>query len=316
MNWRISAFLLIIILMVSCKQQEKPPPENSTVKHIQKSPLVEAEFLKSNLDDSKYTIVDFRKPEQFKKGHIPNAINIWRSDIENPNFPYKGIMASKEQLEKLFSKLGIKNEDTLLIYDDRGLCDAARLWWILNTYNFKKVQLLNGGLQAWQNLGGQLSSTIQTSEQSNFKFPAKNETPHYISKEELSKAIKHKADWTLIDTRTHNEFSGKRQKLGAFKAGRIPNSTFIDWSEVVDYEGTMKFRSLEELEQLYKRLGVSKHDTLVTYCHTGVRSAHTTFVLTQLLAYKNVKNYDGSWVEWSYYNDLPVKKDSSTVILQ
>lgn len=316
MNWKISTFILLFILGVSCKQQEESPKENNAIIHVQKTPLVEAEVLKSNLDNLEYTIVDFRKPEQFKKGHLPNAINIWRNDIENPNFPYKGVIASKEQLEKLFSKLSIKNEDTLLIYDDRGLCDAARLWWVLNTYNFTKVKLLNGGLQAWQKGGGQVTTAIQTRGLSNFKLPANNKTPHYISKEELSKVLKRNSDWTFIDTRTHDEYSGKRQKLGASKAGRIPNSSFLDWSEAVDYEGTMKFKSLEELAQLYNKLGVAKNDTIVTYCHTGVRSAHTTFVLTQLLGYKNVKNYDGSWVEWSYYRDLPIKKDSSTVILQ
>lgn len=165
-------------------------------------------------------------------------------------------------------------------------------------------------------MSGQLSTSMQTKEQSNFKFHSKNRTSFYITKEELSKATKNNSDWTLIDTRTHDEFTGKRQKLGASMAGRIPNSSFIDWSEAVDYDDTMKFRSLEELEQLYKKLSVSKNDTIVTYCHSGVRSAHTTFVLTQLLGYNNVKNYDGSWVEWSYYKDLPIKKDSSIVILQ
>lgn len=312
MNWKISTFIFLFILGVSCKQQEESPKENNAIIHVQKTPLVEAEVLKSNLDNLEYTIVDFRKPEQFKKGHLPNAINIWRNDIENPDSPYKGVIASKEQLEKLFSKLSIKNEDTLLIYDDRGLCDAARLWWVLNTYNFTKVKLLNGGLRAWQKAGGQLTTAIPTRGHSNFKLSAKNEMLFYTTKEE----IKHKPNWILIDARTHDEFSGKRQKLGASTAGRIPNSRFLDWSETVDYEGTMRFKSLEELAQLYNKLGVAKNDTIVTYCHTGVRSAHTTFVLTQLLGYKNVKNYDGSWVEWSYYNDLPIKKDSSTVILQ
>lgn len=139
MNWKINIFILIFLCGVSCKQERKSSQETNA----KKSPLIEAELLKFNLDNPKYTIVDFRKPEQFKKGHIPNAINIWRSDIENPDFPYNGIMASKEQMEKLFSKLGIKNDDTLLIYDDKALCDAACLWWVLNTYNFTKVQLLN-----------------------------------------------------------------------------------------------------------------------------------------------------------------------------
>ena len=108
---------------------------------------------------------------------------------------------------------------------------------------------------------------------------------------------------------------GKQQKTGAAKAGRIPNSVCIDWSLAIHYNDDKKIKSIEELEQVYSVLGISKSDPIIVYCHSGVRSAHTTFILTQLLGYKNVKNYDGSWTEWSHFNDLPTEQDSITTLL-
>ena len=105
-------------------------------------------------------------------------------------------------------------------------------------------------------------------------------------------------------------FLVKDKKKGAAKGGRIPKSVHIDWAEAFNYSGDKRIKPVEELKIIYNKLNIKKNDPIIVYCHSGVRSAHTTFVLTQLLGYKNVKNYDGSWTEWSYFNDLPFKKDS------
>ena len=112
----------------------------------------------------------------------------------------------------------------------------------------------------------------------------------------------------LIDTRTKEEFLGEYIKKGAFKAGKIPKSKLIDWANAINYDGDKKIKSKAELNEIYA--GLNKNDTLYVYCHSGVRSAHTTFVLTQILGYKNILNYDGSWTEWSYYEKLLLNKDN------
>ena len=113
----------------------------------------------------------------------------------------------------------------------------------------------------------------------------------------------------LIDTRNNDEFTGKYHKKGAKKPGRIPNSINIDWAKNINYDDNKRLKSIEELKNIYDKLNINKTDSIILYCHSGLRSANTTFVLTQLLGYKNVMNYDGSWTEWSHFNDLPSVSD-------
>ncbi|WP_394974027.1 sulfurtransferase [uncultured Croceitalea sp.] len=319
MNWRNSVVIITLICCLSCKKQQTEAITQSTISIIQaqldNSSLVEAELLVKASELLNLKIIDFRKKESYLSGHIPDAIQIWRDDIENPTYPYKGMMAKKETIEQLFSKLGIKTSDMLVLYDDKGSCDAARLWWVLKSHGFDNIRILNGGIQAWLAAGGVTSKKVFIYEKTIFTLPTQA-SKLLITKNELNMLLSSSRPPLLIDTRTYDEYTGKRQKLGAAKAGRIPKSKFLDWAETIDYENTMKFKPLNELEKLYTFFGYGKSDTIITYCHTGVRSAHTTFILTELLGYNNVKNYDGSWSEWSYYDELPFEKDSITVTLQ
>ena len=303
MNLRNSLLLLLLIITVSCKNEPKKVDTQSSY-------LIDIDVFKEISNTSNIKIIDFRKPHLYVKGHIKGAINIWRTDIEDASYPYGGMMAPKEQIEKLFSKLGIQTTDTLILYDDNGLCDSSRLWWILQNYNFTNVKLLNGGIESWRAIEGSLTNEVPVLEPTLFKLPKESSYKYHISKEQMFSGVL--GDVTILDTRSTDEFSGKYQKKGAFKGGRIPRSQLIDWAHAIDYNGTRKIKSVKELSDIYKGLTSSKNDTIIVYCHSGVRSAHTTFVLTQLLGYKNVLNYDGSWTEWSYFDNLPFEKDSLT----
>jgi len=221
-------------------------------------------------------------------------------------------MASKTQIESLFGQLGIATDDTIIVYDDNGLCEASRLWWILQNYDFKNIKLLHGGISEWKSNNGQVTTQIPKVNTAVFKLTKHPKMQYYVSKEQVSDALN--SNVVILDTRTSEEFSGKRQKKGATKAGRIPNSIHIDWAETINYNGNKHLKSLKELEIIYSKLNIKKNDSIIVYCHSGVRSAHTTFVLTQLLGYKHVKNYDGSWTEWSYFNDLPINGNNITLI--
>lgn len=300
MSWKNS--ILIFIIFLSCKKNQ-----DRTLFEDSHNYLIEAVELKPLINKSNIKVLDFRKREDYENSHIIGALHITRNDIEDKSYPYGGMMAKKEQMESLFSNLGINNDDTIIIYDDNGMCEASRLWWILQNYNYDNVKILHGGIVGWENINGETTMVGTEVSKSNFRF---NETPYmkyYVSKNKVHEALQRNT--VLIDTRNNDEFTGKYHKKGAKKPGRIPNSINIDWAKNINYDDNKRLKSIEELKNIYDKLNINKTDSIILYCHSGVRSANTTFVLTQLLGYKNVMNYDGSWTEWSHFNDLPSVSD-------
>jgi thiosulfate/3-mercaptopyruvate sulfurtransferase len=319
MYWK-SSILVFLLLLASCREKEAAPtreesPVLTASGYYNPSALAEPSELMKLSGKEHVKIIDFRKREDFDKGHIPGAIPMWRTDIEDRNAPVGGLMASREAMESLLSGLGISAEDTLVIYDDRGCVDAARLWWILQVYGFDQTRLLNGGLQNWENQNGPIDTEYTAFPPETFRFEGPGKPSLKIGRDSVL-ALLHKPEWTLIDTRTADEYSGKRQKDGAQAAGRIPGSINIDWAEAVHYNKDMTFRSVDDLRKKYRRLPEDPGQPIIAYCHSGVRSAHTSFVLTQLLGYNQVHNYDGSWLEWSTFAGAPIEKDSVTSILK
>lgn len=319
MFWR-SSLLVVLIFISACRGREEvvasasiQDAENAEYAHPEA--LIETGELLAKWEHEHIRIIDFRERAAFEQEHIPNAQPMWRNDIEDKQHQVPGMIASKSEMEKLLSDLGLSASDTLILYDDQAGVNAARLWWVLRTYGFDKVRLLNGGLQSWKDAQGPLGSEWETTPANHFEFPPE-EAPHLrIEKDDLALLMTGK-DWTLIDARTAEEHSGKRMKKGAQNAGRIPGSVHIDWADAVDYHETKKFLPPEELRRAYRELPEDKDAPVVVYCHSGVRSAHTSFVLTQLLGYNRVYNYDGSWLEWSSLEGAPIDKDSTTLILQ
>jgi thiosulfate/3-mercaptopyruvate sulfurtransferase len=317
MRWS-SSILIIVLLLGSCRQQEAVTPGAETAVRAEgyahPASLVSVDELVRISGQEEVKVIDFRQRDAFDQGHIPGALPIWRPDIEAHDQATPGLVASREALETLLSGLGIRPEDTLVVYDDHGGVDAARFWWAMRYYGFDQVRLLNGGLQAWQAEGLPLNTSSPVPAPAAFRFTGPGHPSLRIEKDTLM-GLLGTPGWTLIDTRTPEEYNGKRQKEGASAAGRIPGSLNIDWAESVHYGGDKTFRTPEELAKIYRALPADPDGLIVTYCHSGVRSAHTSFVLTQLLGYTRVRNYDGSWLEWSSTPGLPIEKDSLTSIL-
>ena len=296
MSWKINILIAAMLFAVQSCQQPQPEQEEVT-SYAHPESIIEAAELIANYGN--YRIIDLRKPEEYAQGHLPQAIQVWRTDITDSSYAYGGMMPTKEQMELLLGSLGVSADDTIVIYDDKAECDAARLWWILKFYGHKSVKLLNGGLPAWQAQNGELTSELSVNQATEFRFAEVIDSSIYVSYN-LVKASQYDSLIVLLDTRGNEEFAGAIKKDGAARAGHIEGAENLDWATAVDYNGNKKFRSVVELRELYSTVGIDDQSSVITYCHSGVRSAHTLFVLTQLLGYRNIKNYDGSWTEWSH----------------
>ena len=299
---------LVFLAFLSCKEVKQSVVE---IEQKKLPPLIEVEGLQKRIGETGLMIIDMRKPQYYEEGHIEGAVNIWRDQLEDTSYPYGGMMSSREALEKLLGGMGISQQHRLVIYDDRGCPDAARLWWLLKYYNHNEVSLLNGGLEAWQASGKALSKNPVLYAPTTFKLPETSNTRIWIDKEHLAASLNNKeSGLILVDTRTKAEYQGHTLKPGAKKAGRMSGSIHIDWARAVDFKNHKKIRSVDQLRKIYEDYDITKSDTVVVYCHSGSRSSLTTFVLTELLGYPNIKNYDGSWTEWSHFDQLPFDQDS------
>jgi thiosulfate/3-mercaptopyruvate sulfurtransferase len=246
-------------------------------------------------------VIALCKPEEFVKGHIGSAVQIGRKDYEDKSIEFSGMMAPRDSISALLSSCGISSEDTIFLYDHKGGCDAARFWWILNVYGHKNTHFLNGSDKDLSKVVG-IASAI---EQSEYLFPNAIDPTLYADLEYVLKAIKRGAK--LLDVRTIEEFEGSIIKDGAFTAGRIQHALFYPWINAIKTNGNQRLKGKDILKEQFEGLGLEKDEEIIIYCHSGARSAHTTFVLTEILKYTNVKNYEGSWIEYSFNKELPTE---------
>jgi len=316
---RRRAILLLwsAVLLGSC-QPEPPAPA-----HPLSAFLLEPTDVADLLDrHSSAHLIEVSKPELFGAGHVPGAISLWRPDYEGKGYAYGGMRMSPEEMAELLGKNGIHPGDTLILYDTKGSADALRFWWMLRMYGHEHTFVLNGGKKAWQLDGFSLDTlTKEVPHPVHYHFENAPDLASLIEKEELIKVLKD-TNFMLLDTREPEEYQGMPYidkgicypfKKGAFTYGRIPGSVHLNWSDAVDLHGDHRFKSIQDLKYNFEQAGITPEKTIIAYCQSGVRSAHTTFVLTEILGYPNVRNYDGSWIEWSYYalqdTSLPIESD-------
>ncbi len=311
---RIPYYALIVGLSLFFSNCDRTGSSQGSFREEGARSLIEIEDLQ-NLQGTAadLILIDVRPLEEYSKGHIPQAFQVWRSDIQNQNYPYGGMMASKQKIASLLGSIGATPNHHIVLYDNNGCVDAARLWWILSYYGHKNTALLNGGLTAWEQEGNRISRVEPVKKPLKYIFSPSTDESGMATMRDVKNGI-NDPNTLLLDTRTSEEYSGANLKTGASRPGRIPGSIWADWVLAIDYGESNKFKTNEELRVLYESKGITPHHTIIAYCHSGVRSAHTTFVLTELLGYPNVLNYDGSWTEWSYHSELPVETDPVKVM--
>ncbi|MCL6270296.1 sulfurtransferase [Sansalvadorimonas sp. 2012CJ34-2] len=260
-------------------------------------------------------LIDISKQADFlAKGHIEGAQQIWRPEMQadKGEYGFGGMRATREKMAELLGSLGVTSNTTVIPYDASNNYDAARMWWLLDMYGHSKVQLIDGGYQGWKAAGLDMVHTESAKrEATTYQFPWAENDRRLASIEEVQDAIKNKSA-VIIDARSLKEHTGEKIIGGVARGGRIPGSVLVDYSNTLD--AGKNFKAIEELVSVYKAAGVTPDTPIITYCHSSIRSAHTTFVLTQLMGFQNVKNYDGAWIEWSQASNLPVESGDAVTV--
>lgn len=242
--------------------------------------------------------IDTRQNSDFLNGHIPGAVNLTRYDVSLRSAPYAGKAQNADSLALTLGRAGIRSDASIVIYDDAAGTEASRLWWLLNTYGYSNAGILQEGIQGWNT---PLTQEIAQHEPTIFRF-----TGHRlegIADHARTEAIMRRGHAVLIDARSLAEFDGSELKAGAAYAGHIPGAVHLCYSGnyITTSTGDRRLKHPDSLRTMYAAIA-SPDDTVIVYCHSGVRSSLTSVVLRELLGYKHVYNFEGSWVEWSYYH--------------
>jgi thiosulfate/3-mercaptopyruvate sulfurtransferase len=274
-----------------------------------KDVLVETQWVEDHLDDDSIRIVEVdENPTLYAESHIPGAIGFdWQKDLQDQ---VERDFLGPEDFGKLFGSRGISNDHTIVLYGDRNNWFAAYTFWYLKYYGHDDVKLMNGPREKWINEGRPTSTDKPSYGATTFKAQAPDDSIR-AQRDEMLKLVG--SDTRLVDVRSPQEFSGELiamagyEQEGAQRAGHIPGAANVPWAQAVNEDGT--FKSADDLRELYSGKGVLNGNDIVAYCRIGERSAHTWFVLHELLGVDNVKNYDGSWTEWGNMVAVPVEKN-------
>ena len=273
--------------------------------------LVTTDWLAEHLNDDGVVVAEVdENPDLYDEGHIAGAVKLhWRDDLQDP---VERDLVDKPTFERLLSERGIANDTTLVLYGDKNNWFAAYAYWYLKIYGHGDVRILDGGRQKWTDEGREFTTETPQPRQADYEANERDESIRtYRDSVRAQIGEQSKA---LVDVRSPQEYAGELiappgyEQEGAQRAGHIPTAASIPWATAVRDDGT--FKSADELRELYEGKGVTPEKEVTAYCRIGERSAHTWFVLRELLGYETVKNYDGSWTEWGNLVDVPIEKGS------
>jgi len=273
--------------------------------------LVSTDWVAEHLNDPDVRIVESNEdPLLYSTGHIPGAVEVdWTRDL---NDPIRRDYLQRADFESLMSRLGATRETTVVFYGDKNNWWATYAFWVFQLFGHDKAKVMDGGRLKWTKEGRPVDKEVPSYPASKYSAPERDDQRIRAYRDQVLTHLE--GHRPLIDVRSPAEYSGERLHMpeypneGALRGGHIPGAANIPWARAVNAEdGT--FKPADELRAMYEgEAKLKPEDDVVVYCRIGERSSHTWFVLTYLLGYPQVRNYDGSWTEWGNLVGVPIER--------
>ncbi|TFC02011.1 sulfurtransferase [Cryobacterium mannosilyticum] len=281
-----------------------PAPKFAAYAHPER--LVSTEWLQAHLGDPGLVVVETDEDVLlYETGHIPGAVKIdWHTDL---NDPVERDFVDSAAFAAVLGSKGIARDTTVIIYGDKNNWWAAYALWVFTLFGHSDVRLVDGGRDKWIAEGRETTTAASQVTAVGYPVVPRNDAPIRAFKDDV---LAHFGN-PLIDVRSPEEYTGERTHMpaypeeGALRGGHIPSAASVPWARAAAPDAT--FRTREELDAIYRgEAGLSDGDRVIAYCRIGERSSHTWFVLTHLLGFEGVRNYDGSWTEWGNAVHVPI----------
>ncbi|MBA3533455.1 MAG: sulfurtransferase [Ardenticatenales bacterium] len=272
--------------------------------------LVNTDWVVEHKDDPNIRLLESNEDILlYDTGHIPGALKIdWHDDL---NDRLRRDYVSKEAFEELASRLGLTPETTVVFYGDKNNWWATYALWVFQLFGHDNARIMDGGRLKWSEEGREWTREVPQVERTKYQASERDDARIRAFRDDVLKHLEKKGQ--LVDVRSPQEYSGEKLHMpeypqeGAMRGGHIPTAKNIPWARAVNADGT--FKSADDLREIYeKEQGLSPNAETIAYCRIGERSSHTWFVLSYLLGYPNVRNYDGSWTEWGNLVNAPIER--------
>jgi thiosulfate/3-mercaptopyruvate sulfurtransferase len=281
--------IVFVLLFTSCNNTSYKGSNN----------IVEPSEIADAMKDNNIIVIDARTQEDYNKGHLKGAISLNPSEL-TVSEPVKGMLAPKEQVEKVLSEKGISNDSTVYIYDNSGGVYSGRVWWVLKVYGHSNVKVINNGQKGLELAKLEMSLDVPKVSPTNYKTKNANDemiaTKDYVQKVAEDENSREK----IIDVRSRAEYD----------EGAIPKAILYPHTKNLYSDGT--FKSARDTYLFYHDLGLKKDDTIILYCKSSFRATQAAIVLDEA-GFENVKIYDGAWLEWSA-GDMPTKPKEEKIV--
>jgi thiosulfate/3-mercaptopyruvate sulfurtransferase len=273
--------------------------------------LVTTEWVANHLDDASVRILESNEDVLlYDTGHIRGAQKLdWHADL---NDPIRRDYLEPDQFAELVGRLGITPDTTVVFYGDKNNWWATYALWVFRLFGHDKVKVMDGGRKKWEDEGRELTTDTPRHQPTDYPVPDRDDEKIRAFRDDVVAHLK--AEGRLVDVRSPDEYKGIKLHMpeypqeGAMRGGHIPTANNVPWARAVNPD-TGEFKSADELRSIYEgEIGLNRSDDVIAYCRIGERSSHTWFVLTYLLGYDRVRNYDGSWTEWGNLVRAPIEK--------